>query len=292
MKANVLLVGPPGGGKSTLSRDAYRLIDGIQPDEVATVPHHSDLTPAELVGGSVSTTKETKNGNGTTTETITATIKPIIGENTKLIWLDEINRVNPFALNACLGVLETGELITTAGKVKLNDLQIGISTMNPSENRQGTYPMTAAIASRHAMGAILGGPAEDSNRREKRMEKIAGGWLPSPEKIESVIDVGGLQTLREAAKGHPIPKNLMPRTIGLSKGIVAALDAHRIRESDGRITSQVARIAKTLGLLRAQKQVEEGDLNDAVKYVVSARLGALARKSFEETDDIIKSVVG
>jgi MoxR-like ATPase len=291
MGANVLLVGPPGGGKSTLSRDAYRLIDGIAADEVAIIPHHSDLTPAELVGGSVSTEKTTQNGSATAThETITATITPIIGPNTKLIWADEINRVNPFALNATLGVLETGELVTTAGKVKLEDLQMGISTMNPSENRQGTYPMTAAIASRHAMGAILGGDAENAGKRQDRMEKIAKGWLPNPVALQTVVSLDELRTLREAAKQHPIPESLLPALITQAQGVVDALADHKIVESDGRITSQIAAITKTLSTLRAQHQAGEKDVRDAVSYVVAARLGALSRKSFSETAAIAETI--
>ncbi|GAC1391507.1 MAG: hypothetical protein NVSMB46_04280 [Candidatus Saccharimonadales bacterium] len=291
MGESVILMGAPGGGKSTLSRDAYRMFDDISTKEVAIVPHNSELTPLELVGGFMSTEKVISGDGGYKKETINATVKPIIHEDTKIIWMDEINRVNPWALNSVLNALQSGEVTTGAGITKLNGLELAISTMNPSEKRQATYTITDAIASRHAMGAIMGGDKADSEKRLERIGKIRKGWVSQPENIEPISNTNELHALRQSSLLMPIPGSLEKRTDQLIMRTIDTLASEKIEESDGRITGQITKIAQTLALLRAEKQVQEKDLNDAIGYVISARLGALARKSFSQTQEIIEDTI-
>lgn len=270
-----LLVGPPGGGKTTLGANAYRIVDGIAENDIAEVPALADLKPTQMVGGIVSSTKETLSNGEKKTEVTSSTVEPIIGENARFIFLNEINRMNPYALNAAMEVLENGTLTTTAGTAKLKDLEFIISTMNPFEPRSSTFPMSAAVASRHAIGAVMGQNL-DAKTRDINISKIASGWRPQPEKIEPITDVSILHGLREEAQELVIPDNVMPRAVNLIRSTVDYLAKnHSIVEADGRIAKQISSIAKTLALLGGQDRVTALELDTAVKYAISARIGAL-----------------
>src|ERR1700677_2129808 len=48
---NSILVGPPGGGKSSLSGDLYRLIEDINVKDVVQIPADAELSAMQLIGG-------------------------------------------------------------------------------------------------------------------------------------------------------------------------------------------------------------------------------------------------
>jgi len=270
---NVALVGPPGGGKTTLAGEAYRLIDGFAEENVARVPHHSDLTPQQLIGGVISNTIETSDEESSYVQTTTARIKPIIHSNTQVIWLDELNRVNPFAVNAVLGALENGRVTTDAGEVQLKGLELAISTQNPSETRQATFPVAAATASRHAIGAYMGAEEKtDDPARDARIDQLFDGW-ESSDTIAPVIDLEGLHEFRRQASGLVIATSAKQLGRPLVKRTVELLSSHSINEADSRITRHVAKAARGLALLNGETAVQEYNLRDAVGQIIAARLG-------------------
>lgn len=289
---NVVLVGEPGGGKTTLSSEAHRLVSDIDDDNVARVPHHSDLTPNQLIGGSVKTKKTIENGEETRHETTTTKIDPIIHKNTQLIWLDELSRVNPFAVNAVLGALENGKITTDSGEVTLRGLELAISTMNPSETRQATFPIAAATASRHAIGAVMGGDKSDSGKRGELIDALIKGWTPT--EIKPVINTKELHALRFGVNhGVAMPEKHMPLTKELIVGAVDALAEYGFHEADARVAKHITTNARGLAVLRGQKEVEEREIRDAVRFTISARLGIMGVQGARQTSlhDAIENVV-
>lgn len=294
MGENILLVGPVGGGKTTLLTDSYRLIGGLNSQDVARLPIESDLRPERLIGGNVESTKETFANGDTFTETSRVGINALIKDSTKIIVANEINRINPFALNAALEALESGVMDTTAGTISLKGLEYVISTMNPNERRNGTFPMMTAVASRHSLGSILG-VEKDMTKRREYAEKIQDGWVPQPAEMNSVIELHDLHELRAEVPRVPIPDDLKPKALDLTIRTVDTLKQvpkPPIVEADGRITKQIAKTAKTLAHLGAQKSVAEKDLLQAVRYVVTARLGALSVNASEEVENVFNAITG
>lgn len=291
MGENVLLVGPPGGGKTTLAKDSYRLVQGIDSDRIATIPPLADLTPQQLVGGHARTSKEiTKNGE-TTVETTATEIAAIIKPDTQVLFINEINRVNPYALNASLEVLESGEIYSTSGISRVDGLEYGVATMNPAEARQGVFPITAATASRHSLGAMLGTNGVTVGERQSRINKImVEGFEPQPEKMQPAADLLSLQRMRQSFLLTPIPANLQPRAIEIVERTVDGLKDFNISESDARLAKQIGKIAKTTAFLGAQERVGEQDLLQAARFVVIARLGALSARAYEEVGELMQTV--
>ena len=273
MGENILLYGPVGGGKTTLGRDAYRLIEGIDLSNVATLPIQADLTPQQLIGGNAESTKETTFNGDTVTETNKTTIQPIIRQDTKVIFANEINRINPFAINAGLEALESGVIDTSAGLVTLSGLEYVVSTMNPSERRAGTFEVTAATASRHAVGANLGNDISD----ESLVRISDGNWVPTPEVLKPVIDLGELHDMRLSASKLHVPDDGRTFATGLVIGTIDGLMENGIQEARPRISKQIGKTAKALALLGGQDAVSPANLRQAAKYTIASRLGAMGR---------------
>lgn len=271
---NVVFVGEPGGGKTTLAANAHRIIEGIHDDDLAIVPPQSDLMPQQLIGGTTEFSKTTESMGVSSTETTQTKVDAIVKPTTKVIFANEINRINPYAVNGILEALESGLLVTTAGTSRLNDLEYGVSTMNPSETRQGTFPMAAATASRHAIGAVLGG--ERTERRHLISTVLDGRGNPEPDKVEAVIDLSSLHALRERAReGTVVPGNLLGDATEIVERVVDGLKKHNIGEADGRIAKQIGTIARTHAVLQGQEAVDKADVQHAARYVLMARLGIL-----------------
>ncbi len=286
MGENIMLYGLPGGGKTTLGRDAYRVIEGVTLDDVATIPIESDLTPERLIGGTASITKSTTLPGETVpvVENTSSVIEPIIGKNSKVVFANEINRISPYAINASLEALETRVIDTSAGTVSLAGLEYVVSTMNPLDTRSGTFPITGATASRHAIGIDLG-----NNISDESLDKIENSsWTPRPDLIVPVVDLADLHAAREGIAHLATPDNLKPYSRALARGILEGLASERIAsEALPRLHKQLGKTAKTLALLGGQEVAGQENFDQAAKFVVAARVGALARKDPVSTVDKI-----
>ncbi len=288
---NVVLVGEPGGGKTTLAVNASRLVDGIT--DIASIPPLSDLTPQQLVGGKTEMTQNIATEGEEPYVSVTATdIKPIITERTQVIVTNELNRVNPYAVNAVLDGLEAGVIVSSAGTRVLPDLQFGVATMNPAEKQQAVFPVSAATASRHAIGAILGAK-KDGTERDTLIAAIWDDWEADPRSMQPVIDLRDLEAIRQRSEhGIATPRSLKEEIVGTIKRTSDRLQAQGIHDADGRLTRQVRRVAKAHATLAGQQTVERRDLQQAMRFVVTARIGMLgSRAAHHGISEEVKAIV-
>jgi MoxR-like ATPase len=288
---NALLVGEPGGGKSMLSGNFYRIFKDISKENVTQIPADPELSTKQLVGGSMSSKKVTAvEGSNPVVEEIRVDIDALVDEQTQIIWADEINRINPLAFNQLLSAYENGTLATTAGSVAIKGLVMAISTMNPSESAQATFPITAAAASRHAMGTILG-----FNNPEDRKSIVSGiiksGWKATPEQMRSFISVQELAAIREWSDVIAIPDDIGDRLVELSINANDILRDYNINESDGRMATQVRQIARGLATVRGGQAVDANAANDAVRSMATARIGALKKLKSVKIDEITQEII-
>jgi MoxR-like ATPase len=291
LRQNVLLSGHPGGGKSELSGNFYRLVKDVSPAEVAMVPSDAELSSSRLVGGQMSSTKKITRNGYTDVETSTVDIDALIDEKTVFILADEITRVNPYALNQLLRAFENGELSTTAGIVKLIKFVMAISTKNPSENSQGTFALSAAQASRHSRGAILGFNT-DEKRREIVDDIVYLNWKPTPERMKPVVNLEELILLGDwVMNGITISRSHADRLVDLIILSNDTLCEHGIEEADGRMASQITAGAKGYSGIDGEAAVTEKSINESVISTVVARLAALKRKNSKEIYEIADSIV-
>lgn len=268
----VLLAGSPGGAKSLLGRNSYRLIDGLSEANMSIIPPDSSLQPVQLVGGRMNIDKVVSDGNTSHVETTTTNVKGLIQSNTSIIFVDEGTRVNPWAMNSLLSAAEEKELKTTAGNLPLEDLNIMITTMNASENRETTFRLSAAMASRQDVGAIMGGDLQDSNA-----ENLVQGNKLNPSKMEAIISQPELKRLQQAPNNLLLPEDQAKRVVRLVQTAkLELLDNYGIKE-ENRIFGQVGKNAKIHAMFRGRKATAE-DVETALRFTIAARIGALVAK--------------
>lgn len=288
---NVVFFGAPGGGKTTLGEHMPLLVEDMTREHIATIPPQSDLTPQVLVGGHTEIEKVTETDGVATTEVISTTIEPIITPETRVIWANEFNRGNPYALNSVLEALESGTVDTANRRLQL-DLLWNASTMNPGEKKQGTMEVSVAMASRHAIGALMGNGSQ-ANRDEVNSIITRTGWEPRPDAIRPITDMAKLKAMQEHMSSPEAPvfgDNIVGPTVELIRKAHEVLDDHGIRESDGRLASQNRKIAIAIAALKGERYVREQDVVQAIRFVVGARAGMLTRKT-EDGYAIVNEVV-
>lgn len=287
---NVVLVGEPGGGKTTLALNSHRIVEGI--DSVASVPPLSDLSPQQLVGGRTDITKTVTRNGATSVETTSTEVEPIIPTDTQVIVTNELNRVNPFAVNAILDGLESGTLTTSAGVARLNQLIYGVATMNPAEKKRSLFEVGAATASRHAIGAILGAKASLPDRAEL-ISKVWDDWEPRPDLMRPVISLDDLKAIRQRAEhGIATPRSLKLEIVNAILRTSDRLEQKGIYDADGRLAKQVRRVAKAHATLSGQDTVVPEDVHQALKFVVTARLGMLGtRAAHHQITEEVQSII-
>lgn len=287
---NVVFFGAPGGGKTTLGEHMYRLVGDIREDDVAVIPPQADLTAQILVGGELHAEKVVTTEGTEVKESISTKIDPIIHPWTKVIWANEINRTNQYAFNTALEAYEAGKIDHTGGRVNL-DLTWSASSMNPGEKRDGTFPITVAMASRHAIGASMG--VGSQVERDEIVDAVLSGWEPTPDRIESITTLGKLKQIRahiESSEGVAFPETERKHARDLVGQTQQALKDNKIDETDNRLAKHTRKVAKTLASLNGQNAVREEDLLQAIRFVASARLGMLSVSQAKSTE-VVNSIV-
>ncbi len=290
---NVVFFGSPGGGKTTLGEHLPLLVEGLDGDRIAAIPPEPDLTPKELVGGRVELEKDVTDAAGNTThEVVGSNVQPIIKPSSLVIWANEINRGNSHTLNTSLEAFESGTLDTTAGRTNLDLLWIA-STMNPGEKKQGTMEVSVAMASRHAIGAVMGnGPEAEQDQIH---DAIDDGWLPQPDQIKTVTSVEELRAFQALLRtgGTILNGDVKPLSRALVKKTKAVLAANGIYESIPRLSKHNRLAAMTIAALEGKTAVREEDVIRSIRLVAGAQAGMLqrdSRKATEIVDEIVAAV--
>jgi len=291
MAQNVILVGEPGGGKTTLSENINRMFHDMEPEEVQQVPASAELSDIQLVGGRMSSTESVTTNSDTVVTEHVIDVPALIDERAKILWLDEINRTNPHAINQLLPALENHRLITTAGKIELPNLLMAISTMNPSETDEATFKLASANTSRHSMGAILPlykTPAD----RERRIRQVADDWDPKPEDMTAFIHTKELKQIGEWALRIKSQPEALNRIVDL---VMKTNDKLRyelgIREADLRMTKQIRKNAKGFAAIDGRETVTVEAVEEAVKGTIVSRIASQKRMTVEEIDEFADSVL-
>jgi len=274
---SVLLAGSPGGAKTTLAKNMYRLGEGWDESSFANLPSSANLTEEDIMGGSITTTKrfeKEEDGKITKwTETTENTIKPLINSDTYGVFADEITRTSPWALNALLSAMEDHRLVTNSGIVELPNFQTMIATMNPAEGREATFPVGLALASRFAIGVVMGNDLSDTSK-----DLLQDGILPDPTKVNPVFSIPQLAIMRQTIDRMHLPtKNKDSRRRKLET-VERTLNRELNGLSEkGRLYLQVGRTAKTLALFDGTGMVSDSHFDNAIYFAMGSRVGARTR---------------
>lgn len=293
-RGNVLLTGPPGGSKTNMAKALICMFEDLTDDDLAIIPAESDLTPTRLQGGVAETSKTVSRGTDTYKEAISAEMDGIIKPHTSVIFGDEINRANPYAVNAILPALASRELVSTRGVTPLRRLVAGLFTMNPSERKQATFDLTGAAAGRMSSGAQMGiSESKPEDKRKDTIRRIAQGSEPNFGSISPITSVDKINNMSERIKTITIPTNDDIED-ALFEVVTRSTDLMRqigIDEADGRFTRHVVNNARAIAAINAKfTGVDEYSIMRGAELVISARVGALSRHATEQIPEIISKL--
>lgn len=270
MSRHVILVGPPGIGKTTLAKNVARLLPDVElnqcsfhcdpktpfcpecktkgnkskklkgEDRFVRIQGSPDLTVEDLLGD-IDPVKALKYGP-LALESFTP--GKIFKANHGVLFFDEINRCPEKLQNALLQVLEEGKATIGSYDIELEANFITIATMNP-EDFSGTEKLSEVLLDRFDL-VIIGYP--ETAQIEKKIVLMKGEKLKEVDFPENVLDItlGFIQDLRTNENLERVP------SVRASLGLYERAQAN--------------------ALLRNSKKVEMQDIFEAFNSVIAHRI--------------------
>ena len=266
----VAYYGKPGGGKSTLSHNIFRLFSDVDQDaHVSSIPVDPELSPIRIGGGVTNIdTIEIINGKENR-KNVSHRVEPLITPETKIIELDESNRHSTEVLNVLLEAFQNKTITTSEGIIGLSGLTLITSTMNPSDTRQGTFKHSAAYASRNSVGAPMG-----YDYGQKTKGDLFSGNASEPEDISAVTTTNQMHLLKAVAGELIVPDTTKAMGIEVGDRIIKYLSEDFGINEAGRIYGQLGLNTRVLSMF-AGETANKNHLNKAAKLLIAARIGTL-----------------
>lgn len=291
-----LVISVPGSGKSRLLKYGPDLIQDIHKQHVANVPHRQDLSPADLVGASSEMVRSGVNQHGEPySETISGKRVPILRPGIKVVNFDELTRTSPLALNAALEITQNGgiEVQHDGQDAYIEDFDGVFSSMNNHGTMYTNGIDPAGLARLAAMGAFMG------VRYEGQLTEAAAGIWDNPNKrytgapgVDRVITRQNLEAVRSSIDEVPIYSDERELGKRLEADMLDSIEETGLDLGDARTADQLIRVARTLAIFDGSDRVTKKQLNEAVKYAMTGRIGGSTDLSVTEINDRIKDVTG
>jgi hypothetical protein len=294
LRSAVLLSGPAGGLKSTLSETAWQIFSDINPDagEVALVPTAASLKDIQMVGGTI----EVMNQDDTTEK---RTITGIFNGKTKYGWVDEGNRVGNFAMNSLLDLPEKHKLKAIGqvnGYTEVPEFQAMATTMNPSDSEEGLFHMSKAMVARHIVGVIMGRELSPANRSAVRSSNKTSG------KIEPITSTRDVRAIQQGVIERNIPAKEDQYLDRLETAARTILKKKYGIVEGPRLTEQLGLVTKSIAVFNGGSFEEFGGIDaahpirpalQAVRFALGSRIGGLSNSEdliadFDESMDEVQ----
>lgn len=264
---HVILVGPPGVGKTTLVKSVAELLPKKK-DPFIRVQGSPDLTAEDLLGD-IDPAMALKHGPLSVEAFSPGKIFKADGG---VLFFDEINRCSEKLQNALLQVLEEGKVTIGSYEVDFDASFILIATMNPDDN--STEPLSDVFLDRFDLITVT---HPQTQKLEEQIVRENGKKIATvPDNIVDAL-VSFVRNLREDDKLEKVP------------GVRASLGLYERAQSNaflaGRDTVEFEDLGKAVDSVIAHRV----RLKPSVQFLMTPEkyVQSLFNKALEESDKLV-----
>jgi MoxR-like ATPase len=259
-RGHVLLQGPPGLGKTLLSKSLARALGGSFKRMQGT----ADLMPSDIIGVHVYDTARND---------FTFRPGPIFAD---VLLADEINRAGPKTQSALLEAMEERQISVDGRQYALPPEFLVIATQNPRDF-EGTYPLPESQLDRFMLRIDLAYPARDHELKVLQQYGGVAGIAP----LDAVTPMGN--ELLGAARAEVDAVHVAPELAGYVIDLAAASreHAHVSLGLSTRGSLALLRAARISAALRGADFAAPDDVKAMAPLVMPHRLALSAEALLE-----------
>lgn len=250
LEGSVLFEGSPSTGKTRAATVVAAAIGG----ELGRVQGNPDVMPSDITGTRY---YDMKTGDWKFME------GPVFSN---VFFADELNRMPTKSQAALLEAMQERQ-VTIPGETdsrKLPSPFIVLATQNPSENSQGTNPLTVAQLDRFNVGVHM---------RDLEEEDILAIGAVEDYSPSQVVDVHDVSKIKKAVESVAVPEKANLRAIRLAVGLrqLGVVDSERSALSGRRASRQTVRYAKALAMQHGDRVVSPEHVDLVAPFALGHR---------------------
>ncbi|MBC7537722.1 MAG: MoxR family ATPase [Bacteriovorax sp.] len=266
-EGHLLIEDVPGVGKTTFAKTMAKLLDL----DFSRIQFTNDLMPSDLLGIQIYDSKESK---------FNLIPGPIFNQ---FILADELNRGSPKTQSALLEAMEEQQVTLDGQTLALPHPFFVVATQNP-RSQIGTHHLPESQLDRFMMKIKIGYP--DQEFEKKLISEDL--HIENFRQLKSIINSEQLNTILKQINNVNVSDKLLNYVLSILENSRHDSAYQGLSPRAGR---DIIKAAKTWAFIEGRDFVLPDDVQNILSPVVSHRLAPFQSQSFEEDQELTKSLI-